>query len=109
MPGYFLENSVWDTYFQLALSDIKYKDSIFFFHGSVVSSGGNGLMIPQKLNVKPPYNSRTLLGRGPKERRAGTQAGPFTLIFIAVVFTTAKHEPSRLPTNRSKAHQQVSD
>lgn len=55
------------------------------------------LMIPQKLNVKPPYNSRTLRGRWPKEYKVRVQADMFT----TVVFMTAKHEPTQLPINGS--------
>lgn len=52
------------------------------------------MKISQKLNVKPPYNSRALLGRWPKEWKSGAQTDIFSLMFLAVVFMTATHEPA---------------
>lgn len=56
-----------DTYFQLVLPDTQKKiRTTFGFHGNHIKYsqfwGKNGLMISQKLNVKPPYNNRLLLG-----------------------------------------------
>lgn len=66
------------------------------------------MKISQKLNVKPPYNSRALLGRWPKEWKAGAQTDIFTLTFLAVVFITAMHEPAYSPINRSVSTQRPS-
>lgn len=66
------------------------------------------MKISQKLNVKLPYNSRALLRRWPKEWKAGAQTDIFTLVFLAVVFMTATHEPAWSPINRSVPTQRPS-